>query len=102
MIQYVGKEDALLLLKFNDAYYQFVSKWGMLRMEKAHDAQYLLNENEKQLALKSLAQMKSAYTALSIIENKALLKEMKGNMDAKIEAWDKLVQENTKKESAKK
>lgn len=102
LIQYVGKEDALLLLKFNDAYYQFVSKWGMLRMEKAHDAQYLLNENEKQLALKSLAQMKSAYTALSIIENKALLKEMKGNMDAKIEAWDKLVQENTKKESAKK
>ena len=101
LVQCVGKENARLLLKFNDAYYQFVSHWGVLRMEKEHDAHYHLTENERQLALSSLTYMKSSFAALSVMDNKALYKELTDIMDAKIETWDKLVRTTTENESVK-
>lgn len=101
LVQYVGKDNAFLLLKFNDAYFQFVSHWGALRMEKEHDTRYQPSVNEKQLGLQSLTYMKSSFTALSVMDNKALYKELKDIMDSKIKAWDNLVLSTTKNESVK-
>lgn len=92
LIQYVGKDNAMLLLKFNDAYFQFVSRWGDLRIRIEHNSLYKLNENEKKAATQDITQLKNALNALSGIDNKSLYKELDNVMKTKIEAWYKLVQ----------
>jgi len=102
MVQYVGKDNALLLLKFNDAYFQFVSQWGELRMEKEHNPLYQLNEDEKNLAAREIAQMRTAFNSLRHMDNKALVKELEVIMKAKLDAWNKLIQTTSERDSGKK
>lgn len=102
LVQYVGKNDGLLLLKFNDAYFQFVSQWGKLRMEKEHNPLYHLNENENARATREIAQMKTAFNSLRYMDNKALVTELEVIMKAKIDVWDKLIQTTSERDSVKK
>ncbi len=92
LIQYVGKNNARLLLKFNDAYYRFVSRWSKLRMEEEHNPLYQLKANELKTAQQDMSEMKAAFNALHVMDNKALYNELKNVMTAKIEAWNKLTQ----------
>ena len=102
LIQYVGKEDAMLLLKFNDAYFQFVSRWGDLRIRIEHDSLYRLSQKEKETATKDMARLKTALSALSGIDNKYLYNELNNIMKSKIEGWNMLVQSTSSEASIKK
>jgi hypothetical protein len=92
LVQYVGKDNAFLLLKFNDAYFQFVSQWGKLRMEKDHNTLYHFKEKEIELATKEIAKMRISFNSLRYMDNKTLVKELEAIMKSKLDAWNKLIQ----------
>jgi hypothetical protein len=90
LLQYVGRDNASLLLKFNDAYFQFVASWGQLRMNIAHHPRFKCTEKQKSLAEQQMKNMKKAFDALKLMKNEALKKELEDIMNAKIAAWFKL------------
>lgn len=90
LVQYVGKENALLLLKFNGAYYKFVADWARVRMETAHHPGFKISEDQKDQAVREIKAMTDSFDALGSMDNKALRKELEGVMNAKIDAWHKL------------
>lgn len=92
LVKCVGEKDAMLLLKFNDAYFKFVADWGQLRMNKANDSGYKLNHAMIENANQKIRDLRNAFNALSPIDNAGLKQELKSTMDAKIEAWNKLVE----------
>ncbi|MBN9352006.1 MAG: beta-N-acetylglucosaminidase domain-containing protein [Chitinophagaceae bacterium] len=102
LVHYVGKTNAGLLLKFNDAYYQFVSRWGKLRMEREHNPLYQLEADELKSAQQDMSEMKAAFNALRVMDNKALYNELRNVMNVKIEAWNKLIQTAIPQTSLKK
>ena len=102
LIQFVGKDNAMLLLKFNDAYFKFVSRWGNLRIRIEHDSLYRLDQNEQVRAIQDIARMKAALNSLSGIDNKYLYNELNNIMKSKIEAWKMLVQSISSGASIKK
>jgi hypothetical protein len=90
LVQYVGVENAKLLLKFNDAYFQFVSDWAQLRMDVEHDSAFNYTAGQKAQAEQKIKAMKKAFDALKPVDNDALKKELEHTMNAKIDAWRKL------------
>lgn len=90
LYQFVGKDNAKLLIKFNDSYFRFIEDWGLLRMRLDHDSTYEYSEKEKENAQQHIRLMKSAYEALFQIDNADLKSELKSLMDTKIAQWEKL------------
>lgn len=97
LVQYVGEDNARLLLEFNDVYYQFVASWGLLRINIEHNPLFKCNEKQKKQAEEEIKKMKNAFDALRSIKNDALKKELKNVMNSKIDAWDKLSKDNVGK-----
>jgi hypothetical protein len=87
----VGEKNGRLLLLFNQAYFQFVASWGELRMSKENDPAYKLSRQQRQKADNEIKELKNAFNAISPIKNDELKQELKNIMNAKIEAWNKLV-----------
>ena len=90
LVQYVGRENAKLLLKFNDAYYQFVSSWSQLRIDIEHAPDFKCSEKQKNQAEQEIKALNTAFNALKSIDNEALKTELKNEMNAKIGDWHKL------------
>jgi hypothetical protein len=90
LLQYVGKDNARLLLEFNDAYYQFVSSWGQLRIDLKHNPSFKCTKEQKALVEKEIKNMKNAFNAVKSINNDALKIELENVMDSKIDGWNKL------------
>lgn len=90
LLQYVGEDNAKLLLEFNDVYYQFVASWGELRIDKEQNPSFICREEQKRKAEKEIENMKNAFNALKSLHNDALRKELENTMNSKIDAWYKL------------
>lgn len=92
LVQYAGKKNAKLLLKFNDAYYRFVSTLAELKMDKRRHSNYKCNSHQKSKAKRQIKTLKKAFHALNSLSNKELKKELRDKMDSKISSWHKLCQ----------
>ncbi|MEO6838776.1 MAG: beta-N-acetylglucosaminidase domain-containing protein, partial [Ginsengibacter sp.] len=90
LLQYVGKDNARVLLEFNDAYYQFVATWGQLRIDKEHNPSFKCGVEQKELAEREIKNMQNAFNSLKSINNDGLKMELKSVMNSKIDAWHKL------------
>lgn len=93
LTQFVGQDNARLLLKFNEAYFSFVTDWAILRTKKAHDSTFVCSPQQKEKAEQKMKILKEAFSALDGIRNDALKKELETTMNSKIEAWNKLCEE---------
>lgn len=91
LVHTVGEKNGKLLLLFNQAYFQFVTSWGELRMNKEHNPNYKLSQQQRQKTMNEIKELKNAFDALSPIKNNELKQELKNTMNAKIEAWNKLI-----------
>jgi hypothetical protein len=92
LLQYVGRKNAELLLKFNDAYFKFVSSQGQLRMDLEHDPHFDYPDDQRKKAENEMDNMKQAFQLLKPMDNSALKSELENAMNAKIDAWRKLSQ----------
>jgi hypothetical protein len=91
LVQQVGVKDARRLLRFNDAYNQFLVSWALLRRGIAHDSSFICTEQQKTQAEQQIKDMGSALDALKSMDNTALRQELEDVMNGKIKAWRKLV-----------
>jgi hypothetical protein len=94
LVNYLGKEDGRLVLKFNEAYFDFVSLWGRVKLEKTHDPAYQCSPEESRLAKTKTGQLMVAFHALKNLNNQALVKELKGVMEAKTADWKRMTGKN--------
>jgi hypothetical protein len=90
LVRYVGRDNGRLLLNFNEAYYQFVSHWGNLRMEKAHDPGYQCTTEEMQQANKVIAQLNAAFETIKKMPQKDLVVQLEGVIKTKVNDWNNL------------
>jgi hypothetical protein len=91
LVRYVGRDNGRLLLQFNAVYYQFVSLWGKVRMEKAHDPAYQCTAEENRLAGMAINRMTAAFDSLKHMDSRELVGQLEGVMKTKIDAWNALV-----------
>lgn len=91
LVKCVGEKNAMLLLKFNDAYFKFVADWGQLRVNKENNPEYKLNPAQIKDANQKIGDLRNAFNALSPMDNAALKQELKSTMNGKIEQWNTLV-----------
>ena len=90
LLQYVGENNARLLLKFNDSYYQFVASWGQLRIDLEHNRSFKYTKEQKDEAENEIKNMRNAFNAIKSINNDALKIELENVMNSKIDEWNKL------------
>lgn len=93
LVQYVGVENAKLLLKFNEDYFQFVRDWGQLRLDIKHKDTAGFSVSGKEKTEEKIKVMEKSFEALKSIQNEALKKELEDLMKNKIAAWKKLLEE---------
>lgn len=93
LVQYVGIENAKLLLAFNDCYFSFVSDWGRLRIDVKHKTARKFSDEEKENVEQKIQAMKAAFEALKPMKNEDLKKELEEQMNAKLKDWKKLNEE---------
>jgi hypothetical protein len=91
LVRYVGRKNALLLLKFNDAYYKLVSTWGWVRFHKVNDDGFVVDQHIKDQADREIKAVKEAYRDLRTLDNAGLREEIYHLMDLKIRAWHELI-----------
>ncbi|RLD64869.1 MAG: hypothetical protein DRI98_15210 [Bacteroidetes bacterium] len=87
LVSEFGKEGALELLQFNDAYYELVSVWSEIRNGKENakkEHQYKITEAQIAQGVKSIRELKAIFKTLEkTINNERLLDEMKLKMEGK-------------------
>ncbi|HEV2480558.1 MAG TPA: beta-N-acetylglucosaminidase domain-containing protein [Puia sp.] len=87
LVRYVGRKNAPLLLQFNAAYYDLVTSWGLLRIDKAHDPAFQCTTEQKSKAGLQIKALQRAFAALAPIDNPTLKKQLEELMTHKISEW---------------
>ncbi len=91
LVKNYGATDAMLLLKFNDAYFKLVASWGQVKLDSANNPGYKIKNEQRQIAEDKIKEVRKAFDSLSPINNPILKQQLKEIMNTKIEDWNKLV-----------
>ncbi len=94
LVSQYGKENALILLEYNDAYYKFVALWAEIRNgieNQTKEKPYSIPSGYEARGLKQLSDLAESLKALDSLKDERLKKELSDYLKQKKDAFDTML-----------